>query len=281
MRAPRRLLQQVGPADGLEEEQDRIRVRVVHQQAGDLARRQVGLVAGGDQVREAEAPRRAARHDGAEHGAGLRHQREPPGRQAFRLQRRVHAAGAARIEVHEAHGIRPQDAHARRACGGEQAFLPRAPLRPRFGEAIGEDGRDRDPLGGDIGDDAFHMLGPEQQVGEVHLARDLGDAGVGFLAEDRLGARVHGKQLAVEAVLAQVDLRACRQPGRVGRGADEGDAAGVEQGRGERGHGVVRFNGRLARRSLRAAPRAVGHGGRGRQASGHPPAGARGRDRAA
>ena len=61
MRAARGLRQQVGAADGFEEQQDRIRVRVVHQQAGDLAGGEVGLVAGADQVREADAraPRRA------------------------------------------------------------------------------------------------------------------------------------------------------------------------------------------------------------------------------
>ena len=51
--------------DGFEEQQDGIDLRVVDQQPGDLAGGEVGLVPRADDVGEADAARRAARHDGA------------------------------------------------------------------------------------------------------------------------------------------------------------------------------------------------------------------------
>ena len=72
VRAAREVGEVLRPADRLQEQQDRVHLRIVHQQPGHLRRREVGLVAGADQVREADAARRAARHQRAHHRARLR-----------------------------------------------------------------------------------------------------------------------------------------------------------------------------------------------------------------
>ena len=83
------------------------------------------------------------------------------------------------------------------------------------------------------------MLGADQDVGEVDLARDVVQRFVGRLAQHLRGARIDREQLAAEAVAAEIDLGAGGQAAGVGGGADQGDALRREQGLGEGGHSGI------------------------------------------
>ncbi len=81
----------LGIAHGLEEQQDHARLGIGGEQLDQLAHAEVRLVADRHQLGEAEAARRAAREQRAEHGAALRHEARAARGQRVHLQHRVHA----------------------------------------------------------------------------------------------------------------------------------------------------------------------------------------------
>ena len=230
MRPPGSALEVLGRADGLEEQQDRVRLRIIHQQIRHLAGGEIGLVAGADDFCEAEAPRGRTGQQSAHHRAGLRHQGQPPGRQRLGRQRGVDRTGHGRRRVDHPHGIRPQQPHAAGLCSLHDAALQRLPLRPGFREPISQHAGHGNPERRTIGHGLFDMLGTDQDIGEVDLAGDVPHRGEGLFAQHLGGARVHREQLTGEAMLAEIDLGARGEAAGVGRGADQGDAAGGEEG---------------------------------------------------
>ena len=120
--------------------------------------------------------------------------------------------------------------------GGERGLAGGA-VRAGLGEAVGEDRGGGDAPCDAVGDGGFDVLGAGEDVGEVDLARDGIEIGVGGLALHRFGARVDRVQRAGEAVAAEVALGAGGDARGVGGGADQGDAARGEESGGEGGHG--------------------------------------------
>ncbi len=116
VRAPRAACEAVGVADGFHEQQDHARFGIVRQQVGDLAHREVGLVAHRHQLGEARAAAEAARHQRAHHAAALRDDGGRAGPDLRVLEHGVDREHDVRMQVEQADAVGPEQPHAARPC---------------------------------------------------------------------------------------------------------------------------------------------------------------------
>ena len=240
MGAPRRLRQTIGVAQGLHEQQDGIGLRIVDQHVGDLAHREVDLVADRDQAREADATRIGTRQQRADQAAALADQRPPTlaqlidgeGRIGRQRHRRIGADGADAVGADQAQTAFGHDAF--------EVVLQRGAGLTRIGEAAGQDRRHPDAALGAGGECIDGVLAVEQNIGVIDLARDGVEVLVGLDRENLGAGGIDRQDFAREAVFGEEALRPRRRLSLVGRGADQGDAFGFEQGAEEavgNGHG--------------------------------------------
>lgn len=218
----------------LEEQQDDVGLRIVDQQPGDLAHRQVALVAHRDHAREPESAGLASREDRAQHRAALGHERHPPGRERVAGQGRVDRQGHLARDIDHADAVGPQQAHAQFAGPCHQRLLHRLAFRARFGEAVAVHRDHRDTLAGAAFEGRQHALGGHHDQRVIDGTGDGLDAREGRLAQDLSATWIDRVERSAVTMLAQIDLRAGGVLGGVGRGADQGDRARLEQGPGQR-----------------------------------------------
>ena len=100
---------------------------------------EVGLVAGGDQLREADAAADRPREQGAQDAAALGDQRDVALRELLQLQGTAGREHDPVGDVDEADRVGPQEAH--RACRLLQRLLPLLALGTRLTEAGRQDDR--------------------------------------------------------------------------------------------------------------------------------------------
>ena len=139
MRPPRRARQPLAVAQGLHEQQDRLGLGIVDQQVGDLADREVDLVADRDQPREADAARIGARQQRADQAAALADQAPAAGAQLVDGEGRVGGERHRRIGADRADAVGPDQADAGLLHDAHQLVLQRRAGRTRIGEAAGQD----------------------------------------------------------------------------------------------------------------------------------------------
>ena len=150
-----------------------------------------------------------------------------PGRQALDLERAGGGEHDAVGQVDQADGVRPQQPHA--AGGLAQGKLAGGALRARLAIAAGQhDGRRR-AARGEVAHRLFRAVGADQDDADIGCRRQRGDVGVAGQPGDARRPRVHRPDGAGEAVLLQVADGAAGHLGRVGRGADDGDARRADQ----------------------------------------------------
>jgi hypothetical protein len=207
---------------------------------------EVHLVAGRDQLGQADAARRGARQQRAQDAAALRDDADGAGREVVHLQgagRREHDVVG---EVHQADRVRAEDAH--RARGFDQMLLAPCAFRAGFGVAAGQhDGR-RGAARREVAHGQVRTFGTEQHDADIRHRRQRCDVGVAGQFADAVDLRVHRIDVAGKAMLDQVGHRPAGRLRGIGRGADDGDAAGPEES-GDRVH-VHSFAADLARKAM-------------------------------
>ncbi len=152
-----------------------------------------------------------------------------PGSCSAILVDRVHGQPAAGVQVGGAHRVRAEEPRAGGARGRDEARLAGAAVGPGLGKAVGEDGDQRDPGGGAVGDSLLGEVGAEQDIGVLGGFGQGGDRGVGGQVLHRLAARVHGHDPASVAAVPEEPQHAPGRAGRVVREPDQRDRARREQ----------------------------------------------------
>jgi len=228
------LCEPVGAPNGLEEQQETVGARVIDEQAAEIADRQIGLVADRDQAGEADAARLAARQQGADQAAAVRQHGQAAGQQLLQLKRGVDGQRESPVAIDDPHAVRPDQAHPGGARRLENAVLQRATLGAGFGEAAGQDGRDPDAGLCTGFDRRRHMGRVEQNVGVVDRPRHRAQIRVGSRALHFGIVGIDGVDRAGEAVTVEIALGSPAGLARIGRRADQRDAARRGQRLGER-----------------------------------------------
>ena len=230
MGAPRRVRQALAIAQRLHEQQDRVGPGIVDQQVGDLAHREIDLVADRDQPREADAARIGARQQGADQAAALAHHRPFAGPQPVDGEGGIGGERHRRIGADRADAVGPDQPDAGLAHDARQVVLQRGAGGAGIGEAAGQDRGHLHAAPAARRQRLDRILAVQQDVGVVDVTRDRIEVLVGLVAENFGARRIDRQDLALEAVLAQEALRPRCRLGFVGGGADQGDAARFEQG---------------------------------------------------
>jgi hypothetical protein len=147
-------------------------------------------------------------------------------------------------DIEQTYRIRPEKAHLARSV--RQCLLPGAARISRFREPAGQhDCRSATP-GRKRFDRRHCQFRPDQDDGHVRRARQRGDIGITAAPVDFFGPGIDRPDVAAEAVFLQEVQRPSADFRRIGRGADDSDAARPEQAV-ERGAGQVYF--RLSRKA--------------------------------
>ena len=248
------------PADLLDEQRDHARGLVGNQLSRKILHADHRLVAGGDHVREADAPRARRLADRGHHGAALRHQSHPQGA-VMRRREQPHAERHAVDLVDQAETIRPEQREPGPASARRERILLRAPGLAGFGEARREHDRAAHAAASAGGDRFSHRRARNAKDGDVDTRWQIVDRRHAGAAEHLGAAAAHQMDGApvVEAPQAGQDIGAERA--RLGRDADDRDRAWPQQPRDR--HGLMRRI--MSERAFRAAGRLViCHGGRAR-----------------
>ena len=215
--------------DALHVQADDVGLRVVDQVLEEVVQVHVGLVAYRHRAREAGADVHAARDHGAHQRTTLAGQADATARQ-FGQRAHHHTGGGAQVVVgvHQAHAVGTDQPHAAGARQGHQGFF----LGTAFRASLGEAGRDAQRAAHALGHAVFHrgahVLARHQEDGQVHRARTVAHRLVGRQAQQFGGAGVDGVERAVVPVPQHVAQQATAPFGFVVGGADDGDAARVQ-----------------------------------------------------
>ena len=214
-------------ANALNVQRNDVGGRVIGQVIHKISQLQIDLIAGGNQFGQAHATRRRARQQRAQNAAALRHHADIAHGEVIHRQR---AAGRERnvvAQVHQANRVGAEQAH--RACGFFQELLAPRALFAGLGVAAGQHNRRRRAALRQLTHRLLRTLMAQQHDGHVRHLRQRGNVGVAGDAVDAGDARIHRVNRTAVALLAQVSNRS---PGRfvdVGRGPDDGDAAGFDE----------------------------------------------------
>ena len=233
VRFPRHLGDADRIAHGLEEEQNYVGIGIIHQHGRDLADRQVTLIADGDQCRETDAACLAAADQRADHRARLRDEARAALRQALALQHRVRRERQRPMRVDDAQAVRANEADATLARRGNQLCLPCLAGVSALRKTAGKDRRARDAGLAAIADGLDDRIRAEHDVGMIRRLGAIGERGIAGLAEELFVPGIDGVDRAVEAVLAQIALRARIVLLHVTGGPDDGDTLRTQQTVGE------------------------------------------------
>src|SRR5262249_31321598 len=108
-----------------------------------------------------------------------------------------------------------------------EPFLALGALCAAIGEAVAEDGRDRHAAAAAVLESALDVFDHDERVLDRMGNRSY--VRVGLLSENFFPPRIHRKDIARKAMLAQEALRTGSRLRRIARGADERDRARCEQ----------------------------------------------------
>ena len=230
-RPPGHGLEAVGPANRLQEQQDRAGRRIVDQHLADLGDPEVGLVAHRHQLGEADAARLAARQQRSQHAAAMRQHPQPSRLELRHFQRRVDRQRHPVGNVDHPHAVRTQQPHPVFARARQEPVLQRHGAG--LGEAAGEHADAADSALAAFRHQRRHLAGGDQNVGVVHRLGQLGQRRQSRLAEDGSVARIDRPDRASVAVPAQVAEDPAGGLVRVARGADQRHRARPQQPRGQ------------------------------------------------
>ena len=226
--------------DVLEQQQQRVGLALVEDEVGEVERLQARLVAGGDDVAERQLLGAPVVEEGKAHAAALGDTRPAVGAGALPApaasslasmaglkvgQRLLADVGEAlRVGAHHRHVVALGD-------GADLVLHARAALVPRrFGKAAAQHhGRAHAGLAAAL-QFLRHVLGRDDDDGEIGGLRQVGDAGVGLQAQHLGAAAADGIELSGEGVAPHHVEDAPAQALRIGRGADQRHRARPEQG---------------------------------------------------
>ncbi len=222
-----------GVADGFEEQQDCVGVRVVDQQVADLAHAQIRLVADRDHFRKPEAAALRTREEGAQQATALRQQRHATFQQLRNLQHLVGRKGNLLVRVDDPEAVGAEDPHAFAPRGIDDAVLERPPILAGLGKARAEDGGAGHAVCGALRDRIGHQPRREHDERMVHRPRNCVDGRIGAFAENLAAARIDRKDRAAKTMLAEIALGQRGVLALVRGRADQRDAFRREQRVGE------------------------------------------------
>jgi len=188
--APRGIGQAVGVAQRLHEQQDRVGVRIVDQEARDLADREVDLVADRDQPREADAAGIRPGKKRSNEAAALANHRPTAAAQFVDREGGVCRQRHRRIGAHRADAVGADQSDAGLRDDARKIILQRRAGLARIGEAAGQDGRDLYAALAAGGQRVDGIAAVEQDIGVVDLARDRVEVTPGLLAQDFAARRI-------------------------------------------------------------------------------------------
>ncbi len=229
--------------DGLEIEQQQLHFRVEGDGQREVGDGEVAFVAGGVRMAHADALPAQERIRHHAHRAGLAHDADRPVH-GFDLAEdgREGRNGPVR-EVGDALGVRPDDAHARRASGAHHVLLRLLPGLAGFAETRGDDHRDFHPAPGARRDRVHRAHAGHGHDGEIRRFRNRSDVRIGLEALDHGAIRVDRVDPPLVAGAQHVLDRPAADLLRVLGGADDRNRLRVERG----GEAIV-FDGRRIHR---------------------------------
>ena len=179
---------------------DDARVRIVDQVAREIREVEIGFVAGGNDVGEADARVHRAQQERAERGgAALADERDVAGQAAQRARR----SGRPDVvpDVGEAQAIGAGDAQAGLPRERADFFLQIEPrLDAAFGEAGGNDDRRAGLLRVTFLHHGEHLVVGHDDADQIRRFGQIGHAAIAFGAHDLVVIRIHG--VDIHAVLA-------------------------------------------------------------------------------
>ena len=232
--AARRRHELAGLRDALDIHQHGAGLVVARQHVEHVAEIDVAHVAHRDQVREADALGRPPVGQTGQHGARLRHRRDPSGLEPARPEAGIQSD--ARHGVADA--VRPDDPEQMRPRRPQDALAPAGVVLARRGAAARAGGDDDGDLGAalaELEDQARHRLGRRHDDRQIGGLAEFGQALQHRTALDRAALDVQQMDLALEAAGQQV--------ARDGRTDRAGAHAGADRDDRPRGHHLVEVAG--------------------------------------
>ena len=227
MRGVRQRLELARIAQRLGDDRDDVGLRIVHEVIDEILDRGAELVAAGDEVAEAEL---AVGHQRGKRGLpqapALRDERHTA--MAQRLREVAAKGHDVRLDVDEAHAVRPADAH---AALRERAQARTARVAGAVA-ALAKSGReyDRGPNAVRVGllQHVAGGVGGRRDHDAIDRRRQARDVRIALAAEDLVVARIDGEDVALETPFFQVgdDVRA---PPATLRRPDHRDGLGGKQ----------------------------------------------------
>jgi hypothetical protein len=160
-------------AERFQVESDDVRGRIVGPVLDEVVAREVGLVADGDEGREAQVQGIGILDDGQPEGARLRQEPDVALDRRVRGERRVHPNVV--VGVDDAHAVGSDDPHSGFAGDAEQFLLHLLAGGAGLSEAGGDDDHAVNALLGALAGGLHRQLGGHDDDGQVHRAVDVED----------------------------------------------------------------------------------------------------------
>jgi len=255
-----RLPQRLGPSsqplqpsrilEAFDVQQDHTRIGIVEQELDEVLYLEIDLVAGRDDVAESDPPAETAVEQREAEAAALGDDCHAPLGPAHQLEivdvgfgsrpaemgehaRKLHAAAPAGHDllahVEEAEAVGPDQSYAGLGNGVGELRLPfltgRAPIIGEPG-AVDDARRDSEPTA--LGDHRGHVVGGDNDKGQIGHGRQLTDGPVDRSAVDVATGRVHEEEVAAEPVVVERPQQPATRTG-LPRHADERDRLRREQ----------------------------------------------------
>ena len=224
-RAEREVAQRGRIADAFEKQQVAVDIGIIEGRGADLADREIDLIADRHEPREADAACLPARHQRADHGAGVRGKEGAPDRNVRLGEGCVGGEQQALAQVDHAQARRTDNADPGFGRDLAQPVFTCEPVGAGFRETGRQDGRDLDARPAAFRDGVDHGVGRYQNVGVVRRFGQRRDRRVGALAQHRLAPCVDAIDFARIARFAQEFQRPAGGFRRVVRLADDRDRA--------------------------------------------------------
>jgi hypothetical protein len=214
-------------AEGLQVHADDAGLGIVLPVLQEVVARDVGLVAHGDELGEADAQVLGHVQDRHPEGAGLADEADGPGPGRGRREGGVQADLGGGVD--HPHAVGTDHADARGAHDVAQLALPLGALLADLGKARGDDDQPFYSFGHALLDHPEHEVPGDEDDGEVDRVRDRLDVGVALQRVDRPGLRVDridgAGELVDDQVVQQAEAERLPPAGRAhhgdgGRGED-------------------------------------------------------------
>ena len=216
-----------GIAHSLDIESDDLGGFVLRKLLDEVGKFEVGFVARGHQLREADAARGGAGEQRPEYASALRHNPDGPRGKVIHFQRARGRKDNVVREIHEPNRVGAENPH--RAGSFHELLLASGAFLAGFGIAAREHDGGCSAAGGKLAHRNVGALGTEQHdadIGDVWKRRDVW---IATQIADLIHLRVDRIDSAGEAMLLQIRNRAPRCLRRISRCADDGNTAWTQE----------------------------------------------------